>query len=1001
MNNSESILTIEYEDKISLSTDQIISKIISEYQENPVSSLSVFYKQNPYISQFRFGRYVKEKFSMSVGEYLCDLGIILPYENDNPTGISAEDELLGIETLLMSRYKDDPAESLMQIKEENPDISFGKINPLTRSVYNKTAKERLVDIGVIIPEEKLKKKDDRSTEEKLEEIKTILISRYGKRKKPTLLKDLFSENNDLNLNSVNSWTRELYDITAKEYYIQIGVMSDDTSTGRSSNSKEIPQITSEKTYLERGKCNGGIIGFTKKNIEDIEPISLQIMGRTVKCNNWTQLYVSFVNILLNQFPDVIQNLSGSSFLENFDTIDLCNQTKTHRMKEPVEIDKSYYVETSYPVPELIRRMRALLDCCGLDYNQCKIRYGHKKSEKKKQELDSPKEEIRIKPLRIKWDQNETVLLIDTYSRVKKQEVSRDEAIRFLSSVLRERAIAQGRTIDDGFRNQNGISMQLDNIRILIEKNSEITRHNSSVFISAVDLYKRDRNQFNLILERALRELFELGISYYSANDQSFIESKKDASETDFYNWLSQHELLAGPTCRAYVSGIRSSERYAYEHGYNPYRILASNKEEAAEVILNLLGDDTFSEAHAQYRSHLKKYLRYLGIEIEEKKGQSRDNNEQKKHNDMEETELSSQIEEMVKTFPNGISVEELEKCFGKYSKRLIHNAFKSADIMLVLGKYYHRDNIDDFAEMADILLEVLLRQFKTFGDYTSDVQLYKEARPRLDDFFFYNGAFDSKIEVYELAFYLFSKCNYKNNRFIFRDKRHIWKEVPKYSMDFGGLLVKYAREHGNVFSRDEAVDYFQFFGSGTPSQTLSLILYHSGWDNFLQFAENRFVLAEALNINDSFLSLLSNQIEMLLDGEDYVPLGDISDYFYSTLPNLPEGVSWGPLLLESVLERHDVGYFTIDAGEANDMKVIDAALVRKKSSYKSFSDIVWNELNNDYQLPVIMTKDDFRLYLLEKGFIHGAEKTYTVHKTVANDLRFFWSNGNSQVTISK
>lgn len=613
--------------------------------------------------------------------------------------------------------------------------------------------------------------------------------------------------------------------------------------------------------------------------------------------------------------------------------------------------------------------------------------------------DNQKDSMTDKPIRIFWDKYETVLLVDTYILVYNKSVKKEDAIKELSRLLRQRAIARGVKIDDYFRNENGVSMQLENIRLLMEDNSRVKRNNSSVFVTTVDLYKNNHTKFILTLKEAINELSNLGITYHMADNKN--SDEKDASETEYYNWLSQHELLSGPTCRAYVSGVRSSERYAFEHGYWPYHILTGDKEAAAKTIYKLFEDEEYLKEYAQYRSHLNKYLQFLGVQAPDGQKLQQDNIHEEQQRTKVDEELVVQIEETVKAFPNGILKDELKNRFGSYSKRQVRNAVKSADIMQVLGKYHHKDNIDDFTEMADILLEVLLRQFKAYGDYTSDVQLYKEARPRLDDFFFYNGAFDSKIEVYELALYLFSKCNYKNNRFIFRDKRHIWKETPNYSMDFGGLLIKYARDHGNMFSRDEAVDYFEFFGSGTPSQTLSLILYHSGWDNFLQFAENRFILAEALNINDSFLELLSNQIELLLDGEDYIPLGDVSDYFYSTLPILPEGVTWGPLLLESILERYDIGYYTIDAGEANDMKTIDAALVRKKSSYKSFSDIVWNELNNDYQLPIIMTKDDFREYLLEKGFIRGAEKTYTVHKTVANDLRFFWSNGNSQVTISK
>ena len=37
--------------------------------------------------------------------------------------------------------------------------------------------------------------------------------------------------------------------------------------------------------------------------------------------------------------------------------------------------------------------------------------------------------------------------------------------------------------------------------------------------------------------------------------------------------------------------------------------------------------------------------------------------------------------------------------------------------------------------------------------------------------------------------------------------------------------------------------------------------------------------------------------------------------------------------------------------------------------------------------------------MLEKGFIHGSEHFYNVEKTVENDLRFFWTSDNKQVTV--
>lgn len=68
-------------------------------------------------------------------------------------------------------------------------------------------------------------------------------------------------------------------------------------------------------------------------------------------------------------------------------------------------------------------------------------------------------------LRIPWDKQETALLIDTYLRVKNKELSRQEAVKEVSALLTQRAVLSGIEIDEKFRNENGISMQMRNDKI--------------------------------------------------------------------------------------------------------------------------------------------------------------------------------------------------------------------------------------------------------------------------------------------------------------------------------------------------------------------------------------------------------------------------------------------------------------------------------------------------------------------------------------------------------
>ena len=66
-------------------------------------------------------------------------------------------------------------------------------------------------------------------------------------------------------------------------------------------------------------------------------------------------------------------------------------------------------------------------------------------------------------IRIVWDEYETALLIDTFWKIEKSPNRRQELIAGLSNTLRQKAINSGVTIDEKFRNVNGISMQLSPI----------------------------------------------------------------------------------------------------------------------------------------------------------------------------------------------------------------------------------------------------------------------------------------------------------------------------------------------------------------------------------------------------------------------------------------------------------------------------------------------------------------------------------------------------------
>lgn len=147
-------------------------------------------------------------------------------------------------------------------------------------------------------------------------------------------------------------------------------------------------------------------------------------------------------------------------------------------------------------------------------------------------------------LRILWDKFETALLIDTCLQIENGLVSRRDAIANLSKKLRERAVENGIEIDEIYRNENGITLQLMKVERLLQKNPDAKLHNSQLFIDMVDMYFADRTQFKAILSEA-----KGGRKPMKTNQELFVEwlsSRVSPSKlSDYYVVVSEIDSYAG------------------------------------------------------------------------------------------------------------------------------------------------------------------------------------------------------------------------------------------------------------------------------------------------------------------------------------------------------------------------------------------------------------------------------------------------------------------------
>ena len=105
-----------------------------------------------------------------------------------------------------------------------------------------------------------------------------------------------------------------------------------------------------------------------------------------------------------------------------------------------------------------------------------------------------------------WDRYEVALLLDAYLRIQEEPQKEKDILADLSKNLRKRAIRLGYTIDAGFRNENGMSLQYQRMKFLMTNSAYgFDGPISRCFHEVVEIYKKDRNWYQMILNKARKE----------------------------------------------------------------------------------------------------------------------------------------------------------------------------------------------------------------------------------------------------------------------------------------------------------------------------------------------------------------------------------------------------------------------------------------------------------------------------------------------------------------
>ena len=105
-------------------------------------------------------------------------------------------------------------------------------------------------------------------------------------------------------------------------------------------------------------------------------------------------------------------------------------------------------------------------------------------------------------MRILWDKYEAALLLKACIDIENGRISFKDAISDISRKLRIRAIVKGITIDEKYRNENGINMQLKAMNYCFHhKDGGLSK--SKLFYEIVSIYENNPEEFNMIINDAL------------------------------------------------------------------------------------------------------------------------------------------------------------------------------------------------------------------------------------------------------------------------------------------------------------------------------------------------------------------------------------------------------------------------------------------------------------------------------------------------------------------
>jgi hypothetical protein len=217
-------------------------------------------------------------------------------------------------------------------------------------------------------------------------------------------------------------------------------------------------------------------------------------------------------------------------------------------------------------------------------------------------------------VRIGWDEYEVALLIDACNRIRDNKIDKAECVHKLSNSLRQRAKANGINIDEVFRNENGIALQMIKMEYLLTDGKKGLPGASKLYIEMAKMSKLNSDEFEKILILAKEQ-----IGYKEAMNNMNTREK-------FIQWLSSNPI-SKYSSNTIVNALDEGSEYCCSRSLSKVSFWdMNNKNEFITVASKLLGMKIYRLMHKKtaivldkavplYKKFLQQSEKRSGIKI--------------------------------------------------------------------------------------------------------------------------------------------------------------------------------------------------------------------------------------------------------------------------------------------------------------------------------------------------------------------------------------------------